>query len=52
MTMTITIEGTKYALINYVEIIDYYKQPFYKKWFNNPPIKELIELEDNKTIEM
>jgi hypothetical protein len=33
----------KYALTNYKEIIDWYKQPFYKKWFSNPPIKNLIK---------
>lgn len=31
-----------YALVNYEEIIDWYKQPFYKKWFSNPPRKVLV----------
>ena len=50
MIVTITCDGTKYALLNYEEIICYYQQPFYKKWFTNPPTKELMELPDNKRI--
>ena len=37
-----------YALINYEEIIEYYKQPFYKKWFSNPPVKKLIDIENHE----
>jgi hypothetical protein len=33
-----------YALLNYEEIITYYKLPFYKKWFKSAPIKEMMEL--------
>ena len=50
MIVTVTCEGTKYALLNYEEIIRYYQKPFYMKWFTNPPTKELMELLDNKRI--
>ena len=49
MITTISLEGNKYTLINYKEIITYYKQPFYKKWFSNPPVKELLKV--TKSIE-
>jgi hypothetical protein len=47
ITTTITVKtsyATKYALVNYIEIIKYYQQPFYKKWFTNPPVKILINI--------
>jgi hypothetical protein len=34
----------RYALINYIEIIKYYKLPFYKRWFKDVPTKQLIEI--------
>jgi len=52
MIVTITFEGNKYALINYEEIIAYYKQPFYKKWFSNPPLKELMEIDTDMTLDI
>ena len=38
---TVTIKCVKYewVLVNYKEIINYYKLPFYKKWFTKKPIK-------------
>ena len=34
----------RYALTNYIEIIKYYKLPFYKRWFKDAPTKQLIEV--------
>lgn len=52
MITTITLKGTQYALINYEEIIRYYKQPFYKKWFSNPPVKELMDIDKDMTLDI
>lgn len=37
-----------YVLINWKEIEDWYKLPFYKKWFIKKPIKELIHIKGYK----
>lgn len=45
MTITITTsETTKYALVNYMEIIRYYQQPFYKKWFPNAQNDDMVDV--------
>ena len=37
-----------YTLVNWKEIEEWYKLPFYKKWFIKKPIKELKRLNQNK----
>ena len=37
-----------YILVNWKEIEEWYKLPFYKKWFIKKPIKELKRLNQNK----
>jgi len=37
-----------YVLVNWKEIEEWYKLPFYKKWFIKKPIKELKRLNQNK----
>ena len=39
-----TKDSEKYVLINYIEIINWYNLPFYKKWFTDKPIKQLKKL--------
>lgn len=41
--ITIDINNEKYLLVNWEEIIDYYKLPFYKKWFKKCPTKILTK---------
>ena len=41
-SFTLKTTTAQYALVNYEEIIDWYKQPWYKKIFKNSPIKELV----------
>lgn len=36
-----------YTLVNWKEIKDWYKLPFYKKWFIKKPIKELVKINKN-----
>jgi len=41
--ISVTLHNTKhdyddYALDNYLEVIDWYKLPFYKKWFIKKPM--------------
>ena len=40
----INTSSKQYALVNYKEIILWYNQPFYMKWFSKCPVKELIEV--------
>jgi hypothetical protein len=35
-----------YVLVNWKEIEEWYKLPFYKKWFIKKPIKELKRLNE------
>jgi hypothetical protein len=37
-----------YTLVNWKEIEEWHKLPFYKKWFIKKPIKELKRLNQNK----
>ena len=37
-----------YTVFNWEEIEEWYKLPFYKKWFIKKPIKELKRLNPNK----
>jgi len=39
---------TKYALVNYMEIIKWYQLPFYKRWFRDRPIKQIINIKTLK----
>lgn len=43
-TFTMVNDNRRFALINYIEIFEWYNLPFYKKWFIKKPIKELIEV--------
>ena len=44
----IVTDEKAYVLINWKEIEDWYKLPFYKKWFIKKPIKELIHIKGYK----
>lgn len=37
-------DGEKHALLNYIEIIQWYRKPFYKRIFSSPPVKQLISI--------
>ena len=41
-SVKVDLSAYDYTLVNYTEIIEWYKLPFYKKWFSKPPVKELI----------
>lgn len=43
-TFRIVEDQRKYALINYIDVINWYKLPFYKKWFVKKPYNEFIEI--------
>jgi len=43
-TFTLVSDERKFALTNYIEILEWYNLPFYKRWFTQQPIKELIEI--------
>lgn len=43
-TFTVYCDTTKYALVNYKEIIEWYQLPFWKKWFTKKPIKEFVKI--------
>ena len=47
-TQTWSSKGNEYALINYYEVISYWQQPFYQRWFKSPPKKVLMEINTNK----
>ena len=37
-------DNNEYALKNYLEVIDWYRMPFYKRWFIKKPIYDYIKL--------
>jgi len=41
-----------YTLVNWKEIEEWHKLPFYKKWFIKKPIKELKRLSQNNNEEI
>ena len=47
-TFTVYCDTTKYALVNYKEIIEWYQLPFWKKWFTKKPIKEFVKINNER----
>lgn len=43
-TIVVYESKTKYALLNYMEIIRWYQLPFYKRWFRKRPEKYIINV--------
>jgi len=48
---TMVSDKRRFALRNYIEIFEWYELPFYKKWFKEKPVKELIEIKPSVSTE-
>jgi len=44
ISVTMYKDHREYALKNYLEVIDWYRMPFYKRWFIKKPICEYVKL--------
>jgi hypothetical protein len=42
---TVRLNDHPVALVNYKEVIDFYRQPWYKRLFKSAPMKEFIYID-------